>query len=400
MANLAHHIPEQRAKSTLRIPESHALYLCPNACGRRQGIRALRNGVADHASFLAFSQADVVLGDYEGQIVEAMERVLARVEPRPRVLTLHVNCIDDFLGTDTEVLLGELAGRHPDVRFLLSRINPIAGDVAEGAASPARKVQTSLYAPLAPRGVRDGGVNVVGSFVAAPPGGELAKAVRAAGAGPLRQLPACETYDEYARMADSRLTVSVSHLGDGVAADLEERLGIPWMSWHACYDVDEVARRHERLAGLLGGPAPDVSAQVAAARAAIERARAAVGSLPIAVDTAASFAPFSLAVSLLDAGFDVRAVFAFHTKGEDAGRAVMEARYPRVRVLQEEDCRSGADVGIPRECLAIGQDAAYILRARHVLDMYHDEGFFGFDGIVRLMDGMVAACASPCGKEA
>ena len=45
MANLAHHIPEQRAKSTLRIPESHDLYLCPNACGRRQGIRALRNGV-------------------------------------------------------------------------------------------------------------------------------------------------------------------------------------------------------------------------------------------------------------------------------------------------------------------------------------------------------------------
>ena len=52
MASLSYQIPDaDRPKRVMRIPESHALYLCPNACGRRQGIRALRNGIADHVRF-------------------------------------------------------------------------------------------------------------------------------------------------------------------------------------------------------------------------------------------------------------------------------------------------------------------------------------------------------------
>lgn len=400
MANLARHIPEQRKKSVLRIPESHDIYLCPNSCGRRQGIRALRNGVASHASFLSFSQADVALGDYVGQVEEAVDTVLEKVRPRPRVLTLHVNCIDDFLGTDVDALLDALSARHGDVRFLLSRINPIAGDDKDAAASPARRAQASLYAPLLSRGVRDGGVNVVGSFVPESSDGELARAVRAAGAGPLRQLPGCETFEEYARMADSRLTVSMSHLGDAVAADLENRLGIPWISWHACYDVEEIARRHGLLARLLGAASGQDGSHGAfamparRARASVARARSVVGGLPVAVDTSATFVPYSLALSLLDEGFNVQAVFALHTKGKDDAEEELRMRYPHVRIFSDQDCRSGAGFGISQDCIAIGRDAAYLLRARRVVDAYHDEGYFGFEGVERLMDALCAACGA------
>lgn len=398
MANLARHIPEQRKKSVLRIPESHDIYLCPNSCGRRQGIRALRNGVASHASFLSFSQADVALGDYVGQVEEAVDTVLERVRPRPRVLTLHVNCIDDFLGTDVDALLAVLSARHGDVRFLLSRINPIAGDDKDAASSPARRAQASLYAPLLSRGVRDGGVNVVGSFVPESSDGELARAVRAVGAGPLRQLPGCETFDEYACMADSCLTVSMSHLGDAVAADLEDRLGIPWISWHACYDIEEIARRHELLARLLGaasikdGVHDACSTSAERARASVARARSAVGGLPVAVDTSATFVPYSLALSLLDEGFNVQAVFALHTKGKDDAEGELRMRYPHVRIFADQDCRSGVGFGVPQDCIAIGRDAAYLLRAHRMVDVYHDEGHFGFEGVERLMNALCAAC--------
>ena len=117
MAELSYQIPEfGRAKRIIRIPESHALYLCPNACGRRQGIRALRNGEADHASFLRFSQTDIVSGAYEEQVLQAVGELLDALHPRPRVLSLYVNCIDDFLGTD-EDLLAELRAAFPGMRF-------------------------------------------------------------------------------------------------------------------------------------------------------------------------------------------------------------------------------------------------------------------------------------------
>lgn len=397
MSKLVRFMPEKRRKKArLRIPESHALYLCPNACGRRQGIRLLMNDQADHASFLTFSQADVVLGDYLAQIEDAVEEVVTRV--RPRVLTLYVNCIDDFLGTDAAALVDGLSARFPDVRFLLSRINPVSEDVAAGVGAVAGNAQAGLYAALEPSAVCDAGVNAVGAYVALPRECELQDALSVAGAGPLRQLPACETFEEYARMADSRCTLSLSSVGDAAAADMEARLGMPWMRWHACYDLDELERRYARLAELLGGPALSCTAYRARAEGAVERARQAVGSLPVTVDTAATFAPFSLACALLRYGFDVHAVFALHTKAgdEDAERELVQ-RWPHVRVLRQADCRLQRDFGIPQENLAVGADAARLVGSRFVLDMYHDEGYFGFQGVERLMDDMARAVRTGAG---
>lgn len=392
MTEFSHHMPERRRKKTqLRIPESHSIYLCPNSCGRRQGIRAILNGEVGSASFLAFSQADVALGDYVGQIEEAVGEVLSRLSPRPRVITLYVTCIDDFLGTDADALIEDVSARYPDVRFLLSRINPISGDMSDDVVAVARGIQVNLYAALEPSSTRDAGLNVVGSFEAIPEDGELAAALEAAGAGPLRQLLTCSTFDEYASMANSRCTLSLAHVGDG-AAESMIRLGIPWLTWHACYDAKELCRRYVRLAQILGGPPLPCDERVEKVERAVGRARESVGDAPIAVDTSASFMPFSLASTLLGYGFNVRAVFSLHSKGcDDDARARLESAYPDVLVLGESDCRGDADFGIPRESIAIGRDAARLLQSRAVVDMYHDEGYFGFEGIVRLMDEIRAA---------
>ena len=50
---LSYFIPHHgRAKISLRVPESHRLNVCPAACGRRVGLRALKNGEAGRQSFL------------------------------------------------------------------------------------------------------------------------------------------------------------------------------------------------------------------------------------------------------------------------------------------------------------------------------------------------------------
>ena len=129
----------------LSIPESHTLYLCPAACGRRQGLRALRNGVADDVSFLQFSEQDFISGTYESASVEAVAELLDLLPQNPQVIFLYVNCIDDFLGTDGTYLVRRLEESFPTIHFLLSRINPIAADVGTG---PAGESHAHLYGLL------------------------------------------------------------------------------------------------------------------------------------------------------------------------------------------------------------------------------------------------------------
>ena len=116
MANqhLTYYIPRHGTeKVTLSIPESHSLHICPAACGRRNGIRAIRNGEKKRVSFLHITQADLISGDYETLVGDAVEVLLKVIEPRPRVFQLYVNCVDDFLGTDERALVNELANRFP-----------------------------------------------------------------------------------------------------------------------------------------------------------------------------------------------------------------------------------------------------------------------------------------------
>lgn len=449
MSQLSYQIPDNgRKKTLLRIPESHTLYLCPGSCGRRQGIRALKNGEADHASFLTFSQADIALGDYIGMVHDAVDEVLDAIDPTPRVITLYVNCIDDFIGTDGTALVEELSARHPGTRFLLSHINPVAADVRGDVAVD---IHTNHYAALepAPYEERDAGVNAVGGFVSVPDSCELRGYLEALGTPVLRELVACATFDEYSALARSRFNIAVSHLGQDACRMMEQRLGIPWMYWPACYDPDELARRYEMLglalsvplfdsvtnekedttlpsqasasgagavlaagAGAASGPAAseDASGSTlpaalrlnaaenllrgarARAVAATERALAAVGELPIVVDTCASLRPFSLALALVKAGFNVAAVFALHSKGNDAEPEEELTRdHPEIIVVRKQGLEAMAELGIPRACVALGRDAAFLLRADHSPDMYHDEGLFGYEGIEKLMDS-IASC--------
>ena len=457
MSQLSYQIPDNgRKKTLLRIPESHTLYLCPGSCGRRQGIRALKNGEADHASFLTFSQADIALGDYIGMVHDAVDEVLDAIEPTPRVITLYVNCIDDFIGTDGAALVEELGARHPGTRFLLSHINPVAADVRGNVAVD---IHTNHYAALEPVRAeeRDAGVNAVGGFVSVPDSCELRGYLKALGVPVLRELVACTAFDEYSALARSRFNIAVSHLGQEACQMMEKRLGIPWMYWPACYDPDELARRHEMLGLALSvplfdnvtnegagedtadtdssrgigagtpGAAIDTGVSVRAAggtettsslyngtlsaalrldaaenllvkaqaRAdeATARALAAVGELPVVVDTCASLRPFSLALALIKAGFNVAVVFALHSKGNDDTEAEEELtrEHPEIVIVRKQGLEAMAELGIPRACVALGRDAAFLLRADHSPDMYHDEGLFGYEGIEKLMDS-IAAC--------
>ena len=92
---------------------------------------------------------------------------------------------------------------------------------------------------------------------------------------------------------------------------------------------------------------------------AAARTLAAVGELPVVVDTCASLRPFSLALALIKAGFNVAAAFALHSKGNDAEtEEELTREYPEIVIVRKRGLEAMAELGIPRACMALGRDAA------------------------------------------
>ena len=391
---LSYFIPHHgRPKVSLRVPESHSLHICPPACGRRSGIRAIRNGSKGETSFLCLTEADVSGGGYEELVEKAVAQLLAVLNPAPRAFQLYVNCIDHFLGTDEAALAGRLRARFPGIGFVVFHIDPVAADEA---VSPGERQQDKLYALLEDQGARDRGVNLIGAFVSPDRAGELYPFLAACGAGPVRDLLTCATFDDYQAMGRSRLNLVLRHLGRYAAGQMEARLGIPWMAAPASYDLEEIGALYRRIADALGSPCPDLSPWRDRAEAAVARARQALGARPVVVDSSASMRPFALAAALHRYGFQVRAVYAAHWKETDAAdRAWLEHQLPGLRVLCSERYEDVLIRQLPRDCVAVGFDSAYLLQARHFVDIQRDEGLFGYHGIRRLME-LLAASEETC----
>lgn len=385
MTELAYHITDYgRNKRMLAIPESHMLYLCPQACGRRQGIRAIRNGIEENTSFLQFSEEDIISGDYETVIYEAVGSLVEMLPKKPRVISLFVNCIDDLLGTDSEALVSYLQTSYDDINFTLSHVNPLSSDINTLSAKTSH---TRLYELLQKPQQLDDGLTLVGNFEPLPLDSEFVSLMPLLGVTDLRQLCACTRYEDYLRLGTSKMVISLSHLGDKVADDIEERLGIPSFLWHASYSVEDIKARYQRLALELHSDPLDISILSCQTQRAIKSARESVGDTPLIVDSSASMQPFTLALNLLEYGFRVTTIFALHMKDSDEDARLKILRdYPHLTFIYQGSHEAIRGYDISSECIALGMDAAFLLRARHFVDMYHDEGFFGFEGIIKLMN--------------
>ena len=134
---------------------------------------------------------------------------------------------------------------------------------------------------------------------------------------------------------------------------------------------------------------------------AVRSARQVIGDRPLAVDSSAVCMPFSLAVALREYGFTVSDIFAeapvletekiSAKKAERAGIAFHSVSDP---VTRERKGRLG------RAEIAVGYVAGYDSGAPFAVDLMMDEGMFGYDGIIRLMEKLVQAVREPTALEA
>ncbi|MDR1765450.1 MAG: nitrogenase component 1 [Lachnospiraceae bacterium] len=368
------------------LPESHMIFFCPSACGRHGALGAVAQGFKDRVAYCFLDREDII-GGIDDVVRDGVSQLLAQLPKRPRVVLLYVSCLDDLIGTDLDALAHELAMEYPDVLFRVGHMNPISLD---GPTPPPVSTQDMMYGLLGPL-PKDRGVNFIGNFVPLDERGELHRFLRGCGVTDIRHISMYATFDGFLEMARSSYNFVMMPAARLAASHLEERLGTPFMSLAATYDVGEISEQYRGIADFLGArPTYGLSADAAKAEEKIRQARAFLGGRPVSVSGGAVLKPFALARALLRYGFCVESVVTDEVLPFDEG-AVEEVLGAGVALIEPTHTNVIKFAHRSPDALAIGFDAAYITGSRHIVNLSNDHTVFGYHGVGKLMDMMAQA---------
>lgn len=257
--------------------------------------------------------------------------------------------------------------------------------------------QTTQYSFIKPQPPKahDKGINLTGVFVPLHPDCELLQLIDEWGYGPLRSLAFCKTYEEYQAMGKSALTLVFRLMNIAGANAMHKRLGIPYEIATPGYDAQAVANCYNAIARALHVPERDFSNEIAACRQDAASTAQLLNGMPVALDCKFSLTIFAAAKALLDYGFNITHIFhsthAFKLD-EEAERFIRE-HHPEISLVRSADHAHLFEAFDDQERLGIGSDCSRILKTRHSVNIWHDEGYFGFHGIHLLMADIRKALA-------
>jgi hypothetical protein len=363
------------------LPESHKLHICPSACGRRYAIHALSLGNKATVSFLYITEADIVSGQYENIIGDAVGEILTELTHTPKVFILNLKCIDDLLGTDEHALLDMLHKKFTFLHFIVFHVDPIKMD----KKYPGISINQHYYDLLNYTGKKDQGINIIGSYIPMDEESDLFRVLSGCGVDKVRQYFNCKTFEEFQHMADSRLNLVMSPMAGPVAQSMLKKLDIPFLVSRPSCDIDDIVKNYSSIAATLGGACPDLGQEIQQTQQALKNTLEHIGNMPIIIDSSASMHPFAMAKVLCLYGFNIQAVFILNMResGQE-DRKWLENNYPHISFIKAWNYELIVNDKFEQECIAIGFNGGYLVKAHHFVDVF-DQSFYGFQGVRKLM---------------
>lgn len=312
------------------------------------------------------------------------------------MVPLFLSCMHLFAGCDFEGVISDLSARYPDITFVDCYMTP----TMRTTISPVAQCSRQLYMGLQPLPRNENSVNIIGCDRPTDPQSELVKIIRGAGLT-LRDLPLCESYDDYLQMAESKLNILYLPTAHAAADALEERLGIPQIYVPAHFLFDRITENYRRLCEALAIPCPDFTDACAAADRALRETKSVIGDMPLAIDYTAVTRPFELAQLLCEYGFDVRYIIA-EAAGEDSESFLwLRENRPEIVLFSPTNVNMLHQDSQPHEpMLAIGQKAAYYFATDRFVNFVVNGGYYGFAGVQQIAELMTDAFRHPKNRRA
>ncbi|MBQ4340713.1 MAG: nitrogenase [Firmicutes bacterium] len=371
------------------IPDAHQVFVCASNCLRGVVLTAAEMNASHRFSTVTIKENNVLEGDMEDLIIEGVSDIINKLAKRPPAVLVYTSCIHHFIGCDLSLCYKELRKRFPDIAFTDCYMNPI---MRKSGLTPDQIMRRQLYSILEPKTINPKSINIIGNNYATDGDSDIVRLIRKGGYS-LKEVPLCNTYEEYQQMAESFLNISYNPAALAGGEYLKNTLGQQHIYLPLSYNKDEIRNAMKKLSEVLGIEYKEDKEDERKADYALSKALEIIGDAPITIDYTATTRPLSLARLLIEKGFNVERVYADSFSKDD---------HPDFLWLRENspDLDIYATVHVklrvlPRnyeqKTLAIGQKAAYFTGTANFVNIVEGGGYYGFSGIEKLAKLMVEA---------
>lgn len=378
--------------SAMLVPESHQFYICALGCLRGVVLTAAEMGDMSRFSSIIIEEHHLYDGTMEETIINSITDILQGLPKLPKVAFVYPSCVHHFMGCDFDGIYDTLQQTFPTVQFMPCWMDPIR---RQSNLTAEMRTRRQMYRPLKKMTLDTKSINIVGSNLAVKDC-ELRSLIEDNGFT-LRQLPECQTYDDYEKMAQSFLNIGQESLAHVPLDDMAERLGQEQLYVPVTWDYAEMTAHLQDVADCLGVFLPDYSETIEACETAFKKTKEILGNTPIVIDYTAVFQLFGLAKTFVEHGFAVTRIYTDTCTPDDKENfAWLQTHCPSLMIyatrhakLREATRRTATPV------LAIGQKAAYFTGTKYFVNIAEGGSLRDFTGLRNLLGLMVDAYEHP-----
>ena len=368
------------------IPEAHEIFVCAAGCLRGVVLTAAEMNAMDRFSTVAVREHNLLDGDMEELVIEGVSDILRKLPKLPPAVLVYTSCVHHFTGCDLDYIYGTLRDRFPDVDFTDCYMNPI---MRKSGLTPDQLMRARLYDLLKPREIDPKAVAIIGNDLPTKKNSDLMMFLRDRGFR-VHEITACESYEEYQRMAESAYYISYYPAAAAGGEILSKRLGGRHIYLPFSFDYDEIETTFQTLAEQLGVAPPDSAGKREICEQALGNAKALIGDTPVAIDYTYCPRPLGLAKLLLDADFRVERVYLDSISGEEKPAFdELQERHPGLLLYPTVHAKMRFHSPKAKTAfLAVGQKAAHFTNTDNFVNVVEGGGMFGYEAILDTMDLM------------
>lgn len=377
-------------RAGLSVPGSIMLLIAPGCCGRNTKALQAPGGYGERFAYLMLSENDIVTGKHLRKIPAAAEAFVKSRETVPTALMICITCVDALLGTDMERVCRQVEARlalpvRPCYMYALTR---------ESRLPPMTAIRQTVYSLLKPHKKRSSQVNLLGYFTPLADDSELYALLQSIGVRHIGELARCRDFAAYEELAAANFNLVLDPEARQAASWFQKELQIPAIELKRLYETDKITRQYEGLAHVLGVRLDD-SAYREQAEAARDAFVSRYRGLSVAVGSRLNANPFELALALLEAGLEVREIFAVPSPTDFFYIRRLASLAPRTRLytnlspsmLHYEEREHPVE-------LALGADACYYHPGAAQVPWNEECQPFGHQSVRSLFHAMTEAMAA------
>ena len=381
-------------RTAMLLPESAMLMVGPMGCSRSGTVVAEKYGFAHRMFYLNLDDRSISLGTYLKRIPEAVQYI--KDLGQFKAVIICMTCLDALLGTDLAGL-GRKISRQVGIPVTTTFMDPIVRDGNYGPMVQVRQAITNCFEAQKKGSESNSAVNLLGTF-APLEGSELPALLVGAGIKAVKTVAGCSSFEELQNMGNSRANIIVHPQAAACGADLEKRLGMPYIKLYTSYVPEIIEENYKKLGAFLGADI-ECGKLRKAAENAIKEFEQKYGGKRIAVGEAVCGNPFDIALMLLGAGIEVPFVFRDMIHPEDWDLIdTLNKVAPELKVYSGVHPTTAAfPATLPDADLYFGLDAGYYNQSAVSAAWPFDRTFYGFDGIHALLGILDSAFTNPKG---